>query len=398
MSLSLYDHQLSALDKLESGSILCGGVGSGKSRTALAYYYLKEGKGTLEINGYGRTRRMKKNVPLYIITTAHKRDLYEWELECRFFPFVEPIVDSWNNIQKYKEVKDAFFIFDEQRVVGYGAWSKAFIKISKSNRWILLSATPGDTWMDYVSVFIANGFYPNKTAFERRHVVYSRFAKYPKVERYVGVDILEEHRRSILVQMPDNRPTISHHTFLHVPYDKELSNRVLKERWDVFRKEPIRDAGSLCLILRRIANAEPKRLEKAIDIVKQSKKCIIFYNFNYELEMLKEALDAERIVYSEWNGHRHEDLPTGERWAYLVQYTAGAEGWNCISTDTVLFYSQNYSYKIMQQAAGRIDRMNTPFVDLYYYHLMSSSPIDIAIKRAIDTKKNFNERAFYESI
>lgn len=398
MSLSLYDHQLSALDKLESGSILCGGVGSGKSRTALAYYYLKEGKGTLEINGYGRTRRMKKNVPLYIITTAHKRDLYEWELECRFFPFVEPIVDSWNNIQKYKEVKDAFFIFDEQRVVGYGAWSKAFIKISKSNRWILLSATPGDTWMDYVSVFIANGFYPNKTAFERRHVVYSRFAKYPKVERYVGVDILEEHRRSILVQMPDNRPTISHHAFIHVPYDKELSSRVLKERWDVFRKEPIRDAGSLCLILRRIANAEPKRLEKAIDIVKQSKKCIIFYNFNYELEMLKEALDAERIVYAEWNGHRHEDLPTGERWAYLVQYTAGAEGWNCISTDTVLFYSQNYSYKIMQQAAGRIDRMNTPFVDLYYYHLMSSSPIDIAIKRAIDTKKNFNERAFYESI
>lgn len=398
MSLSLYDHQLSALDKLESGSILCGGVGSGKSRTALVYYYLKEGKGALEINGYGRTRRMKKNVPLYIITTAHKRDLYEWELECRFFPFVEPIVDSWNNIQKYKEVKDSFFIFDEQRVVGYGAWSKAFIKISKSNRWILLSATPGDTWMDYVSVFIANGFYPNKTAFERRHVVYSRFAKYPKVERYVGVDILEEHRRSILVQMPDNRPTISHHTFIHVPYDKELSSRVLKERWDVFRKEPIRDAGSLCLILRRIANAEPKRLEKAIDIVKQSKKCIIFYNFNYELEMLKEALDAERIVYAEWNGHRHEDLPTGERWAYLVQYTAGAEGWNCISTDTVLFYSQNYSYKIMQQAAGRIDRMNTPFVDLYYYHLMSSSPIDIAIKRAIDTKKNFNERAFYESI
>lgn len=398
MSLSLYDHQLSALDKLESGSILCGGVGSGKSRTALAYYYLKEGKGTLEINGYGRTRRMKKNVPLYIITTAHKRDLYEWELECRFFPFVEPIVDSWNNIQKYKEVKDAFFIFDEQRVVGYGAWSKAFIKISKSNRWILLSATPGDTWMDYVSVFIANGFYPNKTAFERRHVVYSRFAKYPKVERYVGVDILEEHRRSILVQMPDNRPTISHHAFIHVPYDKELSSRVLKERWDVFRKEPIRDAGSLCLILRRIANAEPKRLEKAIDIVKKSKKCIIFYNFNYELEMLEEALESNGIAYSEWNGHRHEELPTCDRWAYLVQYTAGAEGWNCTSTDTVLFYSQNYSYKIMQQAAGRIDRMNTPFVDLYYYHLMSSSPIDIAIKRAIDTKKNFNERAFYESI
>lgn len=402
--IELYSHQKLAIEKLKTGSILVGGVGSGKSLTALTYYFVKVCHGEF-LEKYSKPKDPKN---LYIITTARKRDTHEWEEE--LIPFmlstdidvsvcgIKVVIDSWNNIEKYSSVKNSFFIFDEQRVVGYGAWSKAFIKISKSNRWILLSATPGDTWMDYVSVFIANGFYPNKTAFERRHVVYSRFAKYPKVERYVGVDILEEHRRSILVQMPDNRPTISHHTFIHVPYDKELSSRVLKERWDVFRKEPIRDAGSLCLILRRIANAEPKRLEKAIDIVKQSKKCIIFYNFNYELEMLKEALDAERIVYAEWNGHRHEDLPTGERWAYLVQYTAGAEGWNCISTDTVLFYSQNYSYKIMQQAAGRIDRMNTPFVDLYYYHLMSSSPIDIAIKRAIDTKKNFNERAFYESI
>lgn len=397
MSLSLYDHQLSAIDKLKSGSILCGGVGSGKSRTALAYYYLKEAKGTLEINGHGRTREMRIDIPLYIITTAHKRDLREWELECRFFPGVEPIVDSWNNIQKYKDVKKAFFIFDEQRVVGYGAWSKAFIKISKSNRWILLSATPGDTWMDYVPVFIANGFYPNKTAFERRHVVYSRFTKYPKVERYVGIDILERFRHRILVQMPDQRPTISHHEYVAVPYDSVLSSKVIKERWDVFNKEPLRDASAMCLVLRRIANAEPERLKAAIDIIRRAGKCIVFYNYNYELEMLREALDAVAIEYREWNGHRHEELPTGDKWCYLVQYTAGAEGWNCTSTDTVLFYSQNYSYKIMQQAAGRIDRMNTPFTHLYYYHLMSSSPIDIAIKRAIDTKKNFNERAFYDN-
>lgn len=397
MTLNLYDHQVSAIEKLRSGSILCGGVGSGKSRTALVYYYIKEGRGELSINGHGRIKSMKNDIPLYIITTARKRDLHEWETEARFFPGVEPVVDSWNNIQKYKDVRDSFFIFDEQRVVGYGAWSKAFIKISKSNRWILLSATPGDTWMDYVPVFIANGFYPNKTAFERRHVVYSRFSKYPKVERYTGIDILETYRRRILVQMPFQRPTISHHEYAFVEYDALLSNKVIKERWDVFKKEPLRDAGTMCLALRRIANAEPKRLAKAIDIVKEHKKVIVFYNFNYELEMLEDALDENSISYSEWNGHRHEELPTGDQWCYLVQYTAGAEGWNCTSTDTVLFYSQNYSYKIMQQSAGRIDRLNTPFRDLYYYHLISNSPIDIAIKRALDNKKNFNERAFYES-
>lgn len=413
MTLSLDDGQLSALDSLRSGSILCGGVGSGKSRVALAYYYLKEGKGSLSINGCGRVRKMKNDVLLVIITTAHKRDLCEWELEARYFPGVMPVVDSWNNIQKYTDIHNAFFIFDEQRVVGYGAWSKAFIKISRTNRWILLSATPGDTWMDYVPVFIANGFYPNKTAFERRHVVYSRFAKYPKVEKYVGIDILEKFRKQILVQIPFQRPTFSHHEYVNVPYDKLLTDKVIKERWDVFEKKPLRDAGAMCLILRRIANAEPERLNVVFDILKRHKKVIVFYNFNYELDMLKEAFDAcgagsvERpwsreftnsFMYSEWNGHTHEAIPTSDCWVYLVQYTAGAEGWNCITTDTVLFYSQNYSYKIMQQAAGRIDRRNTPFTDLYYYHLMSNSPIDISIKRALDNKKTFNERAFYDSV
>lgn len=392
--LSLYDHQLSAIDKLDSGSILCGGVGSGKSRTALAYYYLKEGRGSLEINGRGKVVKMKKDVPLYIITTAKKRNSKEWEEECSLFPDVTPVVDSWNNIQKYVDVRNAFFIFDEQRVVGYGTWAKSFIKISRNNRWILLSATPGDTWMDYVPVFIANGFYPNKTSFERRHVVYSRFTKYPKVEKYVGIDILERFRNQILVQMPFNRPTISHHEYITVPYNKKLSDFVIKNRWDVFNDEPITDAGKLCLVLRKIANADSNRFDIVRRISDHNDRLIVFYNFNYELEGLRTLFESIGLTFAEYNGHKHEPIPETKRWAYLVQYTAGAEGWNCVETDTILFYSQNYSYKIMQQAAGRIDRMNTPYKHLYYYHLISDSPIDISIKRALDGKKNFNERAF----
>ncbi len=398
MSLSLDSNQLSAIDKLETGSILCGGVGSGKSRTALAYYYMKECKGTLRINGQGITTPRRFDIPLYVITTAHVRDLKQWECEASPFGLYDIHVDSWNNIGKYTEVRDAFFIFDEQRVVGSGSWAKSFIRISKANHWILLSGTPGDTWMDYVSVFIANGFYRNRTQFLREHVIFSRFSKYPKVERYVNEDVLEAIRKEILVKMPDTRGTIQHHINVNVPYDKIVTRRVLKDRWNVFDKEPIRDAGQLCLILRRIANADKRRLEKVMDLVKLHKKCIIFYNYNYELDMLKEALDAEGILYREWNGRNHDDLPVGVEWVYLVQYTAGAEGWNCTTTDTVIFYSNNYSYKIMEQAAGRIDRRDTPYRDLYYYHLISDSPIDISILNALDRKKVFNERAFYDSL
>jgi len=402
MAVELYDYQIAAVDQLKTGSILCGGVGTGKTRTALTYYYTKVLGGHLNINGNGRTTVPKRRVKLYVITTARKRDSCDWENEALMFYDCNPIVDSWNNIQKYKEIKNAFFIFDEQRVVGYGTWAKTFIKIAKNNDWILLSATPGDVWMDYAAVFIANGFYRNISEFKYKHVVYSRYTKYPKVEKYINVGTLTKHRNDILVTMNAKRRTMAHHEYIRVSYDKVIFDKVCKDRWNVFEKQPIQNAGELCLILRRIVNADRRRLKACKELILKKKKVIIFYNFNYELDMLVEMFENDAdftkdadFGYSQWNGHKHESIPQTKRWAYLVQYTAGAEAWNCIETDTIIFYSQNYSYKIMEQAAGRIDRLNTPFLDLFYYHLISPSLIDKSIRKALESKKQFNEKAFY---
>ena len=168
----------------------------------------------------------------------------------------------------------------------------------------------------------------------------------------------------------------------------------MKSRWDIYKQEPIVNAGGLCYTLRRLVNGDPSRSAKLIDIFKEHPKMIVFYNFDYELDILKSLDYGKNVTVAEWNGHKHEPTPTKGKWVYLVQYTAGAEGWNCISTDTIVFYSQNYSYKIMHQSAGRIDRLNTPFKDLYYYHLKTRSSIDISIARAIKEKKNFNEKGF----
>lgn len=391
MTVELFDHQQKALEKLHSGSILCGGVGSGKSITGIAYYYQSE--------------FMKKPVDLYIITTARKRDTLEWDHECARFGFstdpensmgnVRVTIDSWNNIGKYVGVSDCFFLFDEQRVVGYGAWVKSFLKITKHNRWILLSATPGDTWMDYVPVFIANGFYKNKTEFCRRHVVYNRFARYPQVSRFVEEKHLNRLRNSILVTMDFQRETVAHHERIVIGFDREKYDSVMRSRWNIFKDQPIMEASELCQTLRRIVGADPGRLAKIREVMKTHPKVIIFYNYDYELEILRQLQDE--VIVAEWNGHKHESIPNGDRWAYLVQYTAGAEGWNCITTDTIIFYSQSYSYKAMIQAAGRIDRLNTPYTDLWYYHLVSMSKIDMAIARALRNKRNFNESAFLAS-
>lgn len=398
--IDLYNYQLEAVEKMKNGCILCGGVGSGKSRTSLAYYYKEQG-GIIGTDDY---IPMKNPKDLYIITTARKRDTLEWEEELTYFllstnPEVSyykntVVVDSWNNIKKYKDIHGAFFIFDEQRVVGSGTWVKVFLNIARKNKWILLSATPGDTWSDYIPVFVANGFYKNKSEFIREHVVYSRFTKYPKIERYLNTGKLIWYRNDILVNMNFDRPTTAHHEDVYANYNIQMYKEVGRTRWDPYKDEPITNASGLCYIWRKIVNTDESRQVALLEIFEKHPKLIVFYNFDYELDILRGLYYGEKVKIAEWNGHNHQPIPTCKSWVYLVQYTAGCEGWNCVKTDTIVFYSQNYSYKVMAQAAGRIDRLNTPYSDLYYYHLKSRSGIDLAISKALREKKNFNESRY----
>ena len=392
----LFPYQMDAVKKMRNGCILNGGVGSGKSRTGL-YYYFKEQGGSIDPDYIP----MREPKDLYIITTAMKRDTYEWLKELENYKMsVDPsrsqyknkvVVDSWQVITKYENVKDAFFIFDEDRVTGFGVWVKAFLKIAKNNDWIILSATPGDTWEQYIPVFIANGFYKNKTEFAREHIIYSRFTKYPKIDRYVNQGRLIRLRNRILIDMDFDRQTQAHHEDIFCKYDAFKYKEVTKTRWDPYKNEPIQQASGLCYILRRIVNEDESRQKALLDLYKDHPRMIIFYNFDYELEILKNLNYGDDVEIGEWNGHKHQPVPFNRKWVYLVQYTAGCEGWNCIETDTMVFYSQNYSYKVMAQASGRIDRLNTSYKDLYYYHLKSRSGIDLAIARAVNEKKTFNE-------
>lgn len=383
--MDLYSHQRQALNKLRNGSILWGGVGSGKSRVAAEYYMMHEAP---------------KDV--YVITTAKKRDSKDWVGEFARFG-VGPtesvqgklVVDSWNNLHKYVTVSDQFFIFDEQRLVGSGQWVKSFLKVAKANRWIMLSATPGDTWLDYIPVFVANGFYKNRTEFKREHVVYSSYAKFPKVERYIAVGKLVKYRNQILVKMPYYKETQRHEVTCWTEYDKDLYNKIYKERWNPWEKRPVKEVGELFHCIRKVVNTHVSRSHKLAELLEEHDKVIVFYNFDYELEMIRSLLSLEGATWAEWNGHKHEEIPKTDKWVYVCQYIAAAEGWNCTETNAVVFWSLTYSYKLWEQAHGRIDRIDTPFVDLYYYVLRSRAPIDFAVFRSLKAKKSF-QHAHYD--
>ena len=397
----LYPYQLDAVNRLSDGCILCGSVGSGKSRTGL-FYYFKENGGWIDKDKY---TSMKNPQDLYIITTAKKRDSKEWLGELANFALYPDengntrfgnkiIVDSWNNIKKYQDIKDSFFLLDEQRLVSYGEWTKSFLKISKSNRWILLTATPGDSYIEYLPVFLANGFFRNKTEFNNEHVEFSRYAKFPKIERYRNTRRLDRLRDRILVNMNYRHDIQKHNEDVYCTYDVKKYKYVIKNRWNIFKEEPIQDAGGLCHVLRRVVNSDESRQVKLLEILENHPRAIIFYNYNYERDILLNLAYERGTEIAEWTGHAHQPIPDSDKWVYICQYNSSCEGWNCIRTNCVIFYSQNYSYKIMTQAAGRIDRLNSPFDKLYYYHLKSRSGIDLAISKALSQKKKFNERKF----
>lgn len=396
--IKLRPYQEDAIKRLRYGSILMGGVGSGKTLTSLAFYYTKVCGGSLTFDS-----PPPRSVDIYVITTARKRDSLDWEREAAYFAIstdpessvngIKLTVDSWNNIDKYLGTTDAFFIFDEQRVVGSGTWAKSFIKLAKANKWILLTATPGDTWMDYISVFVANGFYKNRTAFIREHVVYNSYTSFPKVERYLGTERLERLKEQILVKMDFERRANRHYIDIVVPHDEDTLSKVIKERWNVFANKPIINSAKLGYIMRRVVNSDPSRLEAVKELAEKHQKVIIFYNFDYELHILRTLEDTDFDV-AEYNGHLHQDIPQTNKWIYLVQYLSGAEAWNCIETNAIIFYSLNYSYKLTTQAAGRIDRMNTEFYNLYYYYIQSEATIDKGIIQALKHKTDFNEKRF----
>lgn len=386
--MELMSHQLEVIPKLGSGKILYGGVGSGKSATVLAYYVEKE------------TPR-----DIVVITTAKKRDTLDWEREAARFGIGTDrdatchgtiTIDSWNNITRYLDKRDCFFIFDEQRVVGSGTWVKSFISIAKNNNWVLLSGTPGDTWLDYAPVFIANGFYKNITDFKRKHVLYEPFVKFPKVRAYLDQRKLEILRNDILVEMPYEKHTTRYLNYLDVGYSKELFKRIYNDRWHIYENRPLKDVAEMWRVLRRMTFSDPDRLQTVRKLMTLHPRLIVFYNFDFELDILRtlnDDPDFDRDV-KEYNGHVKDPVPESDEWVYLVQYVAGAEAWNCTSTDATCLYSLTYSYKNFEQVQGRTDRLDTPFLSLYYYILVSGSIVDRAIRTSLKEKKNFNERRF----
>ena len=378
--IKLLKYQEEAIQKLHSGSVLYGATGSGKSLTGLAYYM-----------------RCWSHLDLYIITTSKKRNAGEWEEEIAKLGCPPPkAIDSWNRLKNYRMVSDAFFLFDEHKVGGHGKWAQSMITIAKKNKWILLTATPGDVWDDYASIFIANEFVKNKTTWNEDFCIFDRISKYPKIIGYQREDVLKNMRDAVLVPMEYQSEKVPIPYVIPYKVDHEEEAYVLARRKSLRHPEmrAFRNTSAMFAYMRMNLPDKESKIQALADVLKKEPKAIIFYNFTPEKYEIENAARQVNIPFFQYNGQIKDNVPDGDTWVYAVQYTAGAEAWNCITCRTVIFYSMNYSYKVMTQAKGRIDRCNSPFDELHYYYFISPDfEIDQEILNALTRKEKFNEEA-----
>lgn len=378
MTFKLLPAQQQAVSNLANGKILIGDVGSGKSITSMAY-----------------ATSVDPTIKIQVLTTAMKRDSGEWWADAMKMSLPNEMhVDSWNNIKNYVDREGWFFILDEQKLTGTGAWVEAFYKIAKKNKWILLSATPAEVWTDLMPVFIANGFFKNKSEFDRDHVQYARFVKYPKIEKYHDEWHLEDLKKKLYVELPIVKRAKRNEEIINVGFNAYEQKRIWTDRWHIHEDRPLKDAGEMMRLLRKSCNTDIARYETLKALLKRHPKAIVFYNENPELEILRGLSADLGVPVAEWNGHKHEPIPDGDEWVYLVQYLAGREGWNCITTDTVILYSLPYAYRSVVQAYGRVDRLNTPYPVLNLFILKSRAIIDQGIWKSLGHKKDFQAGRF----
>lgn len=381
MAVTFKDYQKRAINQMHNGCILCGGVGAGKSLTSLGYIDKVYPSGTV-----------------YIITPARKRNTGEWFDDIRKNDMDETrfVVDSWNNLSKYKDVKDAFFLFDEQKVSGKGTWAKSLIRIAKSNQWILLSATPGDTYDDYATVLIANGFVRNRTTWYDEYCV-TKSQPFFHIVDHKNKDVIDMMIRRIFIKMDyqSDKKRIERVIPIQARSAGE-EKEILMTHKAPGAQMPFTTFAAAIAYVRMNCYDKSKKTEALRKIIEKHKKIIVFYNFLSEkLEIERAAIDAN-VTINFYNGQRHDPIPDTDEWVYGVQYNSGAEAWNCITTNAMVFYSPNYSYKTMEQAHGRIDRVNSPYECLYYYMLLNELNIDNKVMNALSSKKDFNEKMLEE--
>lgn len=397
----LYKLQEKILNKSKENYLFHLGTGTGKTIIALHHY-------------------IKYSYPLDLIIIAPAVKVKEggWDREIKFvfnelgleMPKYEVV--SYSKLKKYV-AKKGHYIFDECHYIKNstslrGKISKELVK-KYATCFSLLSATPASKWEEWCNYFILWGICKNKTEFYKRYVVMGR-QRYGSIEfntvvGYQNTELLKEHikRRTSkkytvndMVEMPD---LIEQYIEFKCSseYKKIKNDRIMESNGSIIKLDTI---SKLYSTLRQQANITDK-LEYLEYIINSNEEdnVLIFYNFNYEKDMIINYLKSKKIKVDYIINGVTKNYPIKENFELinntvtLVQIQAGGTGIELTYINKVVYFSPTYSYQDYIQSIGRAYRNGQENKVLVYKFKVLNS-IETDIWECLERKEDFNERLY----
>ena len=292
---------------------------------------------------------------------------------------------------------------------------------AKTDYKTILTGTPqSNGYIDYYNQFHFLGYLDmNQTNFKKRYAItqmmqYGAGPIFQEIIGYRNTEELDEmiHNHSVFYdrklddeELPDEIPVY----FPSYPKYRKISNDKVYEFKDG-TLEIYDTLGAGVMLQRQLASGyiskggntevlDKSKLDWMRDFLEgYDERVVVFYNYNAELEQLKQLLERLDRPYSEYNGHRKDlrAFQESSEGVVLANYGSASTGINdFVIASTMVMYSLTTSYIDFEQAKKRIDRIGQTKKPLFYFLIMKGT-IDARVYHSLQEGKDFDERMYAE--
>ncbi|MBL0992197.1 MAG: DEAD/DEAH box helicase [Escherichia coli] len=424
--MKLFDYQKEAIENFESKPLNLSDVGTGKSYMSIGSYVKSECSKLLIICLAPKVNDFVEDSEIFNlnVTALNKGTKKNKELLSESNLVAISFESSWRLTELNKWVdKDTFIIIDESHKVSVSKSkvTKFVMGLSKRAKYnYLCTATPVsngklENW--YPQLFISNVFRKPKKEFEQLFVIKQMrqmgSMRFMQITGYRNEHLLEQMIDEASVKYKRDKGYLPedyvYKTKKPAMYNKLKKSRLYKDDNDL--RVELDNSSKLFNSLRQVSHGflngiskqvskEPFERLDAILETHNNERVVIFYNYKWEAEMLKQLLDKLKRPYGEYNGSVKDLKPfkNNDNGVVLAQYKSASTGINdFVISNVMVFNSMPLSSTEYLQAKGRTDRHGQDKTPLYY-HIVPDTPIEKKIFSVVTNGKDFTNEMIEESV
>lgn len=416
-NITLFDYQKEAIENYKEKSFNLSDTGVGKTVMALGSFIESKCKKLLVICLAPKVVDFAEDGVLMNvdITPLNRGSKKNKELLAESDKVAISFESVWRIPEFLKWVdEDTFIIIDESHKVANTSSkvTKYVMKLSKKAKYTYLcTATPisNGKYEQYYPQLKMLGVYNGTKKEYYNMFVDERMTRmggsqFMQITGYRNIDLLENMVNQCSVNYKRDKPYLPedyvYKTKKPAMFNKLKKNRMYKtdngEVIELDNSSKLFNAlrcvshGFLLGINKQVSKEPFERLQAILE-THNNERVVIFYNYNIELEMLKQLLSKLKRPTSEYNGARKDlkEFKGKYNGVVLAHYKSASTGINdFVISNVMVFNSLPLSSIELTQSKGRIDRQGQGKKPMYYF-IIPDTPVEKKIFEQITNGKDF---------